>query len=146
MLGIAPASADQMTLTGNDVLWDGVGSSPVFTVGIENTAGTTDPLLAWSLGLEIVPSGRAIGTVEFGAIVDPTLNTDYLLYDISSGLSAVTLPATSIAPIGDNASNFPTGVVVPASGKFLLQTTFVASSGASGIFDIVVHADEFSGS
>lgn len=145
ILTASPALADHLTLTGQNLSWNPANPSPVFTVGVENSDATTDHLLAWSLGLEIVPAAGALGTVKFAGFIDPTSPSDYLLDGDSAGLlTLAAFPTTSIAPIGDNTVS-ATGVPIPATGKFLLQVNFVASPDARGTFDIVVHADQFTG-
>lgn len=144
-LSVSPAFAEHLTLTGQDLSWNPADPSPVFTVGVENSDGTTDRMLAWSLGLEIVPTGGAVGNVQFAQFITPASPGSYLLDGDSAGVfTLASFPSTSIAPIGDN-TNSATGVAIPATGKFLLQVNFLASSDALGTFDIFVHADEFTG-
>lgn len=145
LLALAPAArADFLTLSGEDLSYNPLSDpSPTFVVGINNPTGTTTPLVAWSLGLEIVATPGATGTLQFATA---TLPTNYLLDGRSGGLTPpFSGPTTSIMPIGDNDSQF-TGVVVPTSGDNLLATTFTASSGASGVFQIFAVPDPTTGS
>ncbi|HEY4233762.1 MAG TPA: hypothetical protein VGM76_10065 [Lacipirellulaceae bacterium] len=137
------AAAGQLSLSGQDLVWDPQQTaSPEFVVGVANTAGTTDPLFAWQLGLEILPLPGATGSLQFNSADYPP---NYLLDGRSDGLTPpFTGPASSITVISDSDSEF-TGVIVPTSGMALLQTDFVASPGTQGVFQIAVVPDEFQG-
>ncbi len=143
VVGLAGTSqAWQLTLTGQHLVWNPAAPSPTHVVGIENLESSTDPLFAWSLGLQIVPDPTATGTVQFAST---TIPGDYLLAGRSGGLvPAFAGPATSISPMGDSDDLFE-GVVVPETGKNLLATTFVASPDALGLFYIFAVPDPFAG-
>ncbi|MEX2112999.1 MAG: hypothetical protein WD845_07420 [Pirellulales bacterium] len=133
----------QLTITGQHHIWNSVDPSATHVVGIENPGASTDPLFAWSLGLEIVPDASATGTLEFASATVPN---EYLLAGRSGGLiPPFAGPSTSIAPIGDSDALF-TGILVPGTGKSLLASTFVASPDAQGLFRIFAVGDPFTGS
>jgi hypothetical protein len=133
----------QLTITGQNHVWNLADPSPTHVVGIENPTNSTDPLFAWSLGLTITPDISATGTLEFATATPPS---DYLLDGRSGGLAPTfSGPAASIAPIGDTDSLF-TGIIVPETGKNLLATTFTTSPDALGVFYISAVPDEFTGS
>jgi hypothetical protein len=144
VLAVSPSSvASALSITGEDLVWNQLDPSPIYIVGIQNLEASTDPLFAWSLGLEIVPDAGAVGTLQFDSA---TLPPDYLLDGRSGGLTpALSGPTTSIAPIGDSDSDF-TGIEVPSTGKNLLATTLVASPDAQGLFRIFAVGDPFTGS
>jgi RNA polymerase sigma-70 factor, ECF subfamily len=136
-----PARAGDLTISGEDQAWSGSGTSPAFTVGIENNGVTgTDFLAGWSLGLSISPESGAVGSLSFATA---SLPSDYLLdgnSEVESGLgflpSNPSLPASSILPIGDVTNSG--GVTVPSSGDNLLALSFVTGPGTtSGVFDIL---------
>lgn len=136
-------AADQLSLSGQDIVWNPQNStSPEFVVGVANTSGTTDLLFAWQLGLEILSPPGTTGSLQFNTANYPP---DYLLDGRSGGLTPVfTGPASNIAVISDSDSQF-LGVLVPASITGLLETDFVVSPDARGVFQIAVVPDEFQG-
>ena len=145
LTALVPVSADawQLRVTGENLVWSRNTPSPAHFVGIENPTASADPLFAWSLGLTITPDPAATGLLEFAGATFPD---DYLLDGRSGGLvPAFSGPSTSISPIGDSDSLF-TGIIVPATGKNLLATTFTASLDAAGTFYISAIPDEFTGS
>jgi hypothetical protein len=137
------AVADQLSLSGQDLVWNPQQTaSPDFVVGVSNTADTTDPLFGWQLGLEILPLSGATGALQFNSA---DLPPNYLLDGRSGGLTpAFTGPASSITVISDSDSQFA-GIVVPSTGAALLETDFVASPGTQGVFQIAVVPDQFQG-
>jgi hypothetical protein len=137
------ATAGQLSLSGQNPIWNPQqASSPEFVVGVANTSSTTDPLFAWQLGLEILSLPGATGSLQFNTAQLPP---NYLLTGRSGGLTpAFTGPATSIAVISDSDSQF-LGIIVPATGTALLETDFVASPNARGVFQIAVVPDQFQG-
>jgi hypothetical protein len=142
---ILPARAWDLSISGQSLTWNGSGTSPTFTVGIENNGVTgTDYLAGWSLGLTIAPEAGAVGTLSFATA---SLPSNYLLNgnsEVQSGFGFIpsdpNLPATSILPIADVTLNG--GVTVPNSGDNLLALTFVAGPGTtSGVFDVFAMTD-----
>ena len=124
--------------TVNDVPWNTNNSSPTMVVGIDNTTSTTTPLVAWQLGLEIVPTGTGVhtGGLLFAGAEIPS--SGYLLDGRSSGLSpALSGPTNTIGAIGDIDSLY-TGVIVPSTGDSLLQLSFSALPRTSGDYEINV--------
>jgi hypothetical protein len=138
-----PAQAGSLSIGGQDLGWSGTGTSPTFTIGIENPApAVTDQLAGWQLGLTIVAQGGAAGSLSFATVALPA---NYLLNgnsEYQSGMGFIpgypTLPATSIAAIGD--VTVSGGVMVPGSGDNLLALTFSATAGTNGVFDIYATA------
>ena len=128
----------------HNIQWNTTSASPVMVFGIDNITSTTDKLYGWQLGLEIVPeSGATPGGLRFKTA---TLPTSYLLEGRSGGLTpSFSGPAATISVIGDTDGPY-TGVLVPSSGKNLLQVSFDALPGASGLYDIKAVPDLFNGS
>jgi hypothetical protein len=128
------AHAGGLTVTASNVIWNPVHDpSPAVVIAIENPGNTPDLLFAWSLGLNITPAAGSHGTLSFNTA---TLPSSYLLDLRSDGLvPTFTGPSASIPVIGDTDAAF-LGITVPATGENLLQTSFVASVGASGVFQI----------
>jgi hypothetical protein len=139
-----PARADSLTISGQNLSWTGSGSSPTFTVAIENPGGgVTDTLAGWQLGLSIAAQSGATGSLSFATA---TLPANYLLNgnsEVQNGMSFIpndpVLPATSIPAIADVIATV-TGVTVPAAGDNLLALTFSAAAGTTGVFDIYATA------
>jgi hypothetical protein len=136
MVVIAPARGEFFTLSGEDLNWNPqTQPSPQFVVGIGNPNNATNALFAWSLGLEIQRGAGAVGSLEFASA---SLPPNYLLANRSDGLvPAFAGPSTSILAIGDTDSQFQ-GIQVPVSGANLLATTFTATPGTRGEFQILV--------
>jgi hypothetical protein len=96
-----PAQAFDLRISGEDQTWTGSGTSPTFTVGIENNGVTgSDYLAGWSLGLSIAPESGAVGSLSFATV---SLPSNYLLdgnSEVQSGFGFIpsnpSLPATSI--------------------------------------------------
>ena len=150
--------ADEMSISFDDPLspsvhniqWNTSSPSPVMVFGIENTSSTTDKLYGWQLGLEIVPETGAKGTLLFNTATVPT---SYLLAGRSGGLdfgpAFSGFPIATIPVVGDTDSpgtGLIPGVLVPSTGKNLLQVDFDALPGTSGVFDIMAVPDLFNGS
>ncbi len=142
-LTAATAAAGDLSLSGGDFVWNPQQTaSPEFVVGVANTSGTTDPLIAWQLGLEILPAPGATGTLQFNSADYPA---NYLLAGRSGGLTPTFAgPASSITVISDSDSQL-VGLIVPVSGTALLETDFVATPGTQGLFQLAVVPDEFQG-
>jgi len=134
---VAPARGDSLTISAGNLDWNGIGSSPTYTIGIQNPTSTAQVLYAWQLGLAIVPEAGATGSLEFASATVPGNN--YVLASIepnTTGLLPVfSGPSTSISLIGD-ASSANQGVSLAAGSSYdLLSLTFVGSR-ARGVFDI----------
>jgi hypothetical protein len=136
---IQPARADSLTISGANQTWDTSGPSPTFTVGISNPTASPVDLYAWQLGLMIAADPSNLnpgGTVTFASATIPTAN--YVLAGNSYGLlpNPITLGTDTIPFITDFS---PTGTAstLPSNSSFnLLDLTFTASKGATGVFDV----------
>lgn len=145
---VVPAAAG-MRITGQELAWTASEASPQFVVGVQNALGTSQPLVAWGLGLEVVPTAGATGTLKFKSILPPDSN--YALFGLGVGgqiLSATQNPTVFDPPtasfnnVGDFDFGPNTGKRIPAGpGLNLAVFDFVASPDASGIFNIRAFAD-----
>lgn len=164
LLGLAivsTAKADGLKLTDqftgtNPTTWDPTTqASPLFTVGVQQDSINpyTGLVQGWSLGLWIKPESGASGTVSLdvppltGSPPTATvpLPSNYLFASDNSGSILLTMPT---APIQVLASDVATdsGVTVPLNGANLLALSFLATSGATGKFDIFTLGDMTIGS
>jgi hypothetical protein len=140
----APVRAAGLSLgTGENLTWNLADPSPTFNVSVLNPGGAvTDPVIAWQLGLAIVPEGGATGTVSIGNFSAPV---DYLLAGDSSGISEGSPgPMSPVQHLYTDVAN-DSGVPVPSSGANLLAITFSQIT-ATGVFDIVTYGDSVEGS
>jgi len=144
-------NADQMSISFHapasssvhDIQWNPTTSSPVMVFGIENdTSPPTEKLYGWQLGLEIVPETGATGTLRFKTATVPD---SYVLEGLTSGPPPLAAPAATIPVIGDADLVQFTGILVPSSGKNLLQVDFDVLPGTSGLFYIKAVPDQFNG-
>jgi hypothetical protein len=142
---VTPAKGGSLALgTGESLSWtpSTQPSSPTFTVSVENPGGAvTEQVIAWSLGLAIVPEAGASGTASFATATQPS---NYLFASDSSGISQS--PPTSPVQLLANDVATDTGQVVPSTGANLLALTFSATAGAHGVFDIVAYGNSVAGS
>lgn len=137
---IPNAASAELLLSGNSMNWNPlVAPSPTHVISVANTDASPDLLVAWQIGLRIVGTVDAVGTVEFSSLASPP---SYLLAGRSQGLTpAVSLPTDDIFTVGDN--DLLSGIAVPPGPVGLLALEFVASSGASGTFSIQAVGGEF---
>lgn len=121
--------------------YDTTSVSPTMTFNIQNGSESTDKVVGWSLGLQIVPDAGATGTLEFATASLPL--ADYLFDGRSGGLFPNSITAsTDVGPVFDTDTS--EGVIVPASAN-LLSVTF-QSTDAKGTFKISIIGNEFNGS
>lgn len=118
-------------------------TSSAMTVSLTNSNVTgTLPLAAWSVGLRVVPTGGATGTVS--------VNTGSLAYPTPASNNILTSPFPAAAPqfftsgpdvtVNASQSTF-VGVPVPASGKSAFTVTFNSSPTANGTFNVFAFND-----
>lgn len=134
------STAGDLIVSGNHLNWASPADpSPPFVFRLVNHTGTTDELAGWQLSIEVIPAAAATGTVQVDSVAAPDA---YLLAAGSSAIATPTsLPAARVESIND--LSFFGAAVPPSPGGSLLQIGFVASSDASGQFDVAVIPGEF---
>jgi hypothetical protein len=118
----------------------GTTSSPLLTNVSSNTG--TDVMSAWMFVLTIQPEAGATGTLTFAnppvGASSPPNPPNYIFGGDGFGINATNTGGLSLES-DDTDVNFPGGATVPLSPSSanLLAIQFLASSDASGLFDIV---------
>ncbi|MEM8945044.1 MAG: hypothetical protein AAGD11_07665 [Planctomycetota bacterium] len=118
----------------------GDANSPAVTILLENTSADQTPaVFVWQLGLQIIPTVEAVGTIGFAAATEPS---DSLFAGTSPPLAFPPLPQTpSPNTIDVSAANIlaPTGVPLRAGEpKNVVDLLFDVSSDAAGAFQLVL--------
>jgi hypothetical protein len=135
------ADADSVMLLGDDVTWSSSLSTPLPYLIKVKSDDSSDEMWAWQLKLQVVRSAGATGTLEFNAAMKPPA---YLFGDDSYGIFPTSFEASDTTePINDLTFQ---GVLVPSAWTNLLIVELVASSNASGRFDILALPGEYDGS
>ncbi|MBX7165736.1 MAG: PEP-CTERM sorting domain-containing protein [Pirellulales bacterium] len=133
-------AADQLALSGVDLVWDTLAPSPTFKVSVKNNTDSdpvADYLSGFQLFLKIQPTPTAVGTLEFD---NPSAPSDYLLDGNSLGLSNTIGPPdemfsfdVTLPPSLGGSGPIP----VPTTLAGLVQFEFIKSANALGTFQIV---------
>lgn len=115
-------------------------TSPSITLQLENTVlGEMPEVLIWQLGIDIVPSATAVGSIGFAEAAKPT---DYLFSGFSSPLSIPSLPQP-MPPASLNVSDSlifaPNGIPLLALNPRNVVTLVLSlSDDAEGLFNLVL--------
>ena len=118
----------------------GSASLPNITLQLESTSADVSPeVLIWQLGLEILPSDEATGTVGFLMANEPT---DYLFAGSSTPMSFPSLPQ----PVPPSTLDISDANILAPSGTALLfgnpinviDLLFEFSNDAEGVFQLVL--------
>jgi hypothetical protein len=141
LLGASPLVAANVSIGAADIVWNPtLDGTPSGTMSIEifnSTVGPDPDLLSgFLLDLAIQPVSGT-GTLQFNSASLPA-GALYLMNGNSSGLGGSVSDSSVIAFAG--VPNAPFGVVVPASGKFLLDLNFKTPDNAAGVFALVAQS------
>jgi hypothetical protein len=115
------------------------GQSGTITVPVFNDTGTAATMLAWTLGLRIVPLNGATGTVTLveSSVAYPTSGTNIFptVFPVAKPTIGDNNPAAGDYTFSASDGTF-TGVTVPnsATGKAMMTFQVSASANASGTF------------
>lgn len=123
-----------------DIQFNPENAAPTITINIQNSSGSADLVVGWSLGLQVVPEAGAVGTLAIESATLPS--SDYLFAGRSQGLStSATFPTTSLMPIFD--SDTQDGLVVSTFANLLSVT--LNTTDAVGKFKVVAFGNKFNG-